>query len=138
MTEENSEYTVGEFEDMDLSPLHGHTFMVAVSTGPRDKAEFICGTICGPLDFYEMVEAVGTIYEQEQLHAKAFIPSKTFGKKPQVLDENTIDFIEARYLDIIADGLLGGGVLETKNFTCKAGFIVEEEVAEATEQDTSP
>lgn len=133
-SEDHDEYTVGEFEEMDLTPLHDQVFMVAISTGSLEKPKFICESLCGPLDFYEMVEAVASVYENEQLHAKALIPSKKFGEKPQVLNPNTIDFIEARHLDIIADGLLDGGVFATKEYTCTAGFI-KEEVKEEVEED---
>ena len=135
MGDEEEEYTVGEFEEMDLSPLHGKTFLVAVNTGPLSQGKYICETICGPFDFYEMVETVGTIYETQQLHAKALIPEQRFGLPPKVLDENTIDYIEARYMDIVADGLLDGGVLQTKQYTCAAGFIKEDVVKE--EADTN-
>jgi len=128
-------YTVGEFEEMDLTPLYDKTFLVAINTGPMDKGKFICETICGPFDFYEMVENVGCIYESEQLHAKAIIPGSSFGSKPQVLNANTIDYIEARYMDIIADGLLDGGVLQAKKYTCTAGFI-KDEVKEEQESET--
>jgi hypothetical protein len=70
-----------------------------------------------------MVETVGKIYEDQQVHAKAMICSKEFGEPPQVLNENTMDFIEARHEDIIMDGLLGGELTEAKDYTCTAGFI---------------
>ncbi len=133
MTEENQEeheYTCGEFEEMDLSGLRDKLFMVAISTGPRNEPKYIPETICGPYDFYEMIETVGAIYKDQQLNAKAFVPSKTFGEPPQVLDENTIDFIEARYEDIAIDGLLDGSVLVSKEYTCTADFIKPEESEE--------
>lgn len=132
--EENNEYMGGEFEEMDLTDLHGEIFLVACSTGDRNKAKYIPETICGPFNFYEMVEAVGEFYRQEQLHAKAMIPSKKMGHAPKVLDGNTVDFIEARYMDIVADGLLGGEIFNAKEYTCKAGFVTEEEEAEDGDQ----
>lgn len=135
LPEIDSEEFIGEFEEMDLTPLFDQVFMVAISTGPRDKGKYICETICGPFDFYEMVGVVGDVYEREQLHAKAFIPAKQFGVPPQVLNENTTDFIEARYMDIIADGLLDGGVLQTKEYTCKAGFVKDDEPEEEVEAE---
>ena len=119
---EDKEYLGGEFEEMDLSELRDKTFMVTISTGDRNKSKFIPESICGPFDFYKMCEVVANVYIQQQLHAKALIPSQIFGEKPLVLDENTIDFIEARYDDIIADGMLSGELFDGKEFTCKAGF----------------
>lgn len=114
---------VGELEEMDLKALHDQIFMVAINTGSRDEPKFIPESICGPLSFYEMVETVGNLYRQEMLHAKVLIPSKNFGTPPKVLNENTVDFIEARFMDIIADGLLGGEIFNEKQYTCEAGFI---------------
>lgn len=120
--EENHEYTCGEFEEMDLTELHDKAFMVAMNSGPRGENQYMCSTLCGPLDFYEMCEMVGQIYEQEMIHAKVMITHKDFGTEPTILDENTVDFIEARYQDIVMDGMLGGELFEEKEFTCKAGF----------------
>ena len=129
MTEEynDDDYTCGEYEEMDLSAIRGKTFIVAISTGPRSEGKFICDSICGPFDFFEMVETVGTVYESQQLHAKAIIPGSEFGEAPLVLNENTIDFIEARYQDIVADGLLDGSVMQAKKYTCAAGFVKTKE-----------
>jgi len=134
MEEEENEYTCGEFEEMDLTNLHDQIFLVAISTGDREKNKYIPESICGPFNFYEMVEAVALCYDDQQLHAKAMIPSKTFGMKPQVLNENTIDFIEARAMDIISDGLLDGGVLNSEEYTCRAGFVIED-IEEEEEND---
>lgn len=120
---------LGEIEEMDLSALQGKMFGVAISTGPRDGKKYMCGTLLAPLDFYEMIEQVGAIYENQQLHAKAFILNKVPGTKMQYLDECTIDYLEARYMDIIADGLLSGALTESKPFTCRAGFLEDEEEA---------
>ena len=125
-TEEADEYFCGEFEEMNLTTLHDKIFMVAISTGDRNKSMYIPESISGPFNFYEMVEAVANCYVDQQLHAKALITSKTFGVKPEVLNENTIDFIEARHMDIISDGLLDGGVLNSEEYTCSAGFVIEE------------
>jgi hypothetical protein len=133
MEEENNEYFAGEFEEMDLSDLHDKIFLVACSSGDRNKPKYIPETISGPFNFYEMIEVVGNFYGEQQLHAKAMVPSKSMGTAPQILDENTIDFIEARYMDLIADDLLGGDIMNAKEFTCKAGFIEEE--TEETEEE---
>lgn len=133
--DQEHEYLGGEFEEMDLSELHDKVFLVACSSGDRNKAKFIPETICGPLNFYEMVETVGMFYQEQQLHAKAMVPNKKLGVPPKVLDENTIDFIEARHMDIIADGLLGGEIFEAKEYTCKAGFCEEETEEEELNED---
>lgn len=123
----NDDTFIGEFETMDLTELYDEIFLVACSTGDRNKPKFIPETIAGPFNFFEMVEAVGEFYRDQQLHAKALIPSKNIGQHPKVLDENTIDYIEANYVDIISDGLLGGELLSIAEYTCKAEFIKEQD-----------
>lgn len=130
------DFTLGEFEEMDLRELHDKQFMLAINSGPRNEPKFMCSTLCGPFDFYEMCETVGKIFEEQMIHPKVMICEKEFGSAPKVLDENTIDFIEARYQDIVMDAVLGGELFNDKDYTCKAGFI--EEVKENdTKQDTS-
>lgn len=124
----NPETFVGELEKMDLQGLKGKMFGVAISKGPRDKGQFLCTTLRAPLDFYQMVEMVGAVLEQQQLHAKAFVLSQELTKPLQYLDECTIDYIEANYMDIIADGLLDGSLDNNQPFTCRAGFLdIDEE-----------
>ena len=116
----------GEFEEMDLSELHGQMFGVAIGIGQRDTVKFNCASLRAPLDFYEMVELVGVCYQTNQQHAKAFILNKDPQKRTIYLDECTIDFIEARSMDIITDGLLSGALSDSKEFTCRAGFFEDE------------
>lgn len=116
---------IGEFHEMDLSELKDKTFMVAISTGDRNNPKFISESICGPLSFLEMVEAVAHIHDEYLLHAKAIITSKKFGEKPKVLDPMTIDYIEAKSSDIIIEAMLSGEL--EKQFVAKAGFIPEDE-----------
>lgn len=118
----NPETFLGENEEMDLSPLHGKLFGAAVSNGPRDGTKFVSSTLLAPLDFYEMVEAVGSIYQKYMIHAKVFILNKDITARMQYIDECTIDFIEARYDDLLMDALLSGDLNEGKEFTCRAGF----------------
>lgn len=127
---------IGEFEEMDLSSLKDHQYGVAVSLGKRDTIQYACSTLMAPLDFYEMVEAVATIWQEEQAHAKAFILKKDRKSIPEILDECTIDFIEAKYLDILADMLLE----DNKEYTCKANVIEAKtnDEPDTTEQDPSP
>jgi hypothetical protein len=73
-----------------------------------------------------MCQTVGDIYEEHMIHAKVLICKPEFGSSPKVLDEKTIDFIEARYQDIIMDSMLSGDLFSSEEFTCKAGFIEEE------------
>lgn len=129
---------VGEWHEMDLTELKDKTFMVALSTGDRAKPKFIPESICGPLDFFEMVEAVANVHMEQQLHAKVMITSKKFGTRPQVLDACTIDYIEAKYTEILMEALLTGEL--GKKYTCRAGFTSyeEEKKDEADKQNTGP
>lgn len=129
----NPDTFIGEFEEMDLSSLHDKTFAVAVSNGHRDDTRFICNTLRAPLDFFEMVEMVGHIHETQQIHAKVIILNKDLYTPNKYLDECTIDFIEARYMDVLADGLVSG--LINKDYTCQAGFF-EEPVKLESKDDT--
>ena len=91
---------------MNFSKLEGEQFIVAVNTGDRNKQKLLASTIRGPFDFYEMVEAVGAMWEREQHHAKVFVLTKDFNKAPSFLDEGTIDYLEANWENIVATGIL--------------------------------
>lgn len=117
---------IGELESMDLSELKDKTFMVAVSSGDRNKSKFVSTTIRGPYNFAEMCEEVGTMWTEEQHHAKVIIPSRKRNEAIKSLDENTIDYIESHYLDIITESMLEG-LLEDKEYTCRAGIVLDEE-----------
>lgn len=133
----NPETFIGEFHEMDLSELKDKTFLVALSTGDRAKPKFIPESVCGPLTFLEMVEAVANVHIDMQLHAKAMIPSKKFGEKPQVLDPMTIDYIEAKHTEILMEAMLTGEL--EKQYIAKAGFLsYEEPKDEAAEQNAGP
>jgi hypothetical protein len=128
---------IGEFAEMDLSEIKDKVFLVALSTGDPTKPKFIPESVCGPLDFFEMVETVANVHMDQQIHAKAMIPSKKFGEKPKVLDSCTIDYIEAKYAEILMEALLTGEL--EKKYTCKAGFIdYEENKGETAEQNSGP
>lgn len=126
---------VGEFEVMDLSIIKGEIFLVAASQGDRNKGKFLSSTVRGPYDFTEMVEEVGTMWKEQQHHAKVVIVTKQRDKAIKTLDENTIDYIEAHYGDIVVESMLEGVFDEYKDFTCKAGVVegdlTEEPVSEA-------
>ena len=128
---------IGEFAEMDLGELKDKIFLVALSTGDRSKPKFIPESICGPLTFFEMVDIVAGVHMDQQLHAKAMIPSQKFGERPQVLDACTIDYIEAKYAEILMEAMLTGEL--GKKYTCKAGFASYEEAKDETaKQNTSP
>ena len=91
---------------MDFSALQDKLFIVAVNTGSRNKPALLASTMRGPFDFYEMVESVGCMWEREQHHAKVYVLTKDFNKSSSFLDEGTIDYIESRWEDIVATGIL--------------------------------
>lgn len=116
---------IGELESMDLSELKDKTFMVAVSNGDRNKSKFVSTTIRGPYNFAEMCEEVGTMWAEEQHHAKVILPSRKRNEPIKTLDENTIDYIECHYLDIITESMLEG-LLDDKEYTCRAGIVIDD------------
>jgi hypothetical protein len=111
---------VGEFEVMDLSDLKDKSFIVGVSSGERDRCRFLSSTVHGPYNFYEMCEEVGVMWKDHQHHAKVTILEKDKTKAPKFLGVSTIDYIEAKYLDIITEGMLEGVFDEVKEYTCRA------------------
>ena len=117
---------IAEFANMDLTPLKEHTYFVSVSSGDRNKCKFLSSTIRGPYSFLEMVQEVGFMWEEHQHHAKATIAEKDRLKAVKYLDQKTIDYIEAHYQTIIADGfleeILGQG---NTNYTHVAGILQE-------------
>lgn len=114
---------VGELETMDLSELRNKSFMVAVSNGDRSGVTFVCSTIRGPYTFEEMCESVGVMWAQEQHHGKAIVCQKDPAAKPLYLDQNTIDYIEAHFQDIITESMLDGVFDDAKDYTCRAGVV---------------
>ena len=114
---------VGELETMDLSELKDKQFMVAVSNGQRSGVTFICSTIRGPYTFEEMCESIGVMWASQQHHGKAIVCQKDPAAKPMYLDQNTIDYIEANFQDIITESMLDGVFDEEKEYTCRAGIV---------------
>jgi len=114
---------VAEFEVMDLSELKDKTFIVGVSQSDRNKCKFLASTVRGPYTFEEMCEQVGVMWRQHQHHAKATILEKDPNKAAKFLDENTTDYIEANYEDIIVESMLGGVFDQVKEYTCKANIV---------------
>lgn len=114
---------VGELETMDLSSIKKDNFLVAINQGERSGVKFVCSTIRGPYSFEEMCETVGVMWKEHQHHAKAIILQKDITAAPKYLDENTIDYIEAHFEDIITESMLDGVFDEDKDFTCRAGVV---------------
>jgi hypothetical protein len=114
---------VGELETMDLGELKDKQFMVAVSNGQRSGVSFVCSTIRGPYTFEEMCESIGVMWAKEQHHGKAIVCQKDASAKPKYLDENTIDYIEAHFQDIITESMLDGVFDDAKDYTCRAGIV---------------
>ena len=110
---------IGEFEVMKLDELHDKTFMVAISTGDRNGHKFISSTIRGPYTFYQMIEEVGEMMASQQDHAKVIITSKKRDEPIQYLSGNTVDYIEANYVDLSAEQLFED-VPGDKEYTCRA------------------
>ena len=119
------EFLGGEFETMDLSELKDKLFIVGVNTVDRNKSKMICSTMHGPYTFSEMLEEVGYMWSTHYHHAKVIIANKNRDAKVQFLDENTVDYIEAKWQDLIMEEFLNGGL--EKEWTCRAGIIEEEE-----------
>jgi hypothetical protein len=114
---------VGELETMDLSELKDKQFLVAVNQGERGGVKFVCSTIRGPFTFEEMCETIGIMWREHQHHGKAIVIQKDFKAEPLYLDENTIDYIEAHFQDIITESMLDGVFDEVKDYTCRAGLV---------------
>lgn len=115
-----------DFENMDLTKLRDKLFIVAVSSGDRNKCKLLASTIHGPYKFAEMAEQVGLMWETQQHHAKVTVLDPDPNKRTQFLDEETTDYIEAKWHDILVDDiLLGDG--EDIDYTCEASIIEDDE-----------
>jgi len=118
---------IGEFHDMDLSPIRDGKFMVAINTGDRDSHKFLCSTVHGPYDFCEMVELAGTVWSSQQLHVKVYKLSQDWFTPSEIVEKNTIDYIEAKWDNILMEEIL---LSEEKKYDCKAGLLNAKKVAE--------
>ena len=119
LTEQNNDNFLAEVEVMDLGPIREKQFLVAVNAGDLNKVKFLCSTIHGSFNFVEMCQEVGEMWVNHQHHAKVIIPSKDSSKPVEILDENTVDYIECHYSNIITEEMLGGA-FDEKPFTCRA------------------
>lgn len=108
---------------IDFGHLVEKTFLVAVSTGDRNKPKLLASTMRGPFDFYEMCEAVGSMYEREQHHAKVYILEKSFEKGIGFLDCGTVDYIESAWKDIVCTGVLEQELFGEEEGTIPAGTL---------------
>lgn len=126
-----AEEFMGEVDSMDLSALKDKTFMVSVSTGKRDSHLFLQSTIKGPFTYGEMVEEVHHICSGKGQHAHVLLTCKERNKKPEFLDECTIDYIEARYKQLIEE-LLFADIMgeEATDYEYQAQIISDEELGE--------
>ncbi len=120
---------IAEFANMDLEPLREKTYMVSVNTGDRNKGKFLTSCVHGPYDFLEMVEEVGYMWEQHQHHAKVIIADKNRNNAVAFLDQKTTDYIEAHYLNIVAEGILEDAIAGTTKepFTHTATILSSQE-----------
>ena len=114
---------VGELETMDITELKGKSYLVAVNAGDRNDVKFVCSTIRGPFTFEEMCESVGMMWKEHQHHAKVIVLQKDMMAKPVYLDQNTVDYLEANFQDIITESMLEGVFDEQKEYTCRAGIV---------------
>lgn len=111
---------------MDFSGILDGQFLVAVSTGDRNKPPLLASTMRGPFEFYEMVEAVGCMYEREQHHAMVYVLTTDFDKSSSFLDEGTIDYLEANWEDMVASGILEAALYDDDAPTIPAGLILSD------------
>lgn len=119
---------IPQIEVMDLKELFDKTFIVAVSTGPRDDGRLLAKTIHGPYDFDEMVGEVGRMWSEEQNNAKVYILEKDSKKRSMWLDSDTIDYIQTHFADIVVERIL---VSQDKTYTCVAGIRSDDEPVKA-------
>ena len=119
----DDENFLGEFEVMKLDELRDKQFIVAVGTGDPKLGQYLCSTIYGPYDFYEMIEEVGFMWKEHQHHARVYIANKQRDEANAFLDANTVDYIEAHWEDLVTEGLLDGAFDQDKEYTCRAGIV---------------
>jgi hypothetical protein len=86
---------------MDFSHIKDEQFIVAVSTGDRNKQKLLASTIRGPYTFSEMCNRVGRMWEEHAHHAKVYVLEQDPTKPTTFLDAGTVDYIEANWEDIV-------------------------------------
>ncbi len=110
---------IGEFEKMNVNALKDDSYLVAICQGDREKGKFMSSTVRGPYDYFEMIEEVGYMWQEEQHHAKVVIVNQDRDTPNKFLDTNTTDYIEANWQDLAAEILLQDDDVE---YTCRAGI----------------
>lgn len=130
----SSDGFVPQIESMDLRSLYDQVFIVAVSTGSRDDGRLLAKTIHGPYSFDEMLGEVGRMWNESQDNAKVYILEKDYKKKPKWLDAKTIDYIQAKYVDIIMERMIGS---DDKPYTVVAGVVEDRETEETKQQENT-
>ena len=123
---------LAEAEVMDLSKIKDKVFAVAVAQGDPNGVKYLCTTLHGPYSFTEMLQEVGETWNIHQHHAKVILMNKKQDERVEYLDENTVDYIECNYTDLIVEEMLGGAF--DKEFTCQAGVVSEEETSDPRHQ----
>ena len=121
---------------IDFEKLRGHQYLVAVSTGPRNKPKLLASTIRGPFDFSKMVEAVGSMYEREQHHAKVYKLEESFEKPIFFLDEGTIDYIEANWQDILIEEELEAAIFGDEDEEVIPAGVIGQDYNEENKDET--
>jgi hypothetical protein len=116
---------IAAFENMDLTELKDKTFLMSIKTNKSDDVPYVSKLIKGPFYFYEMVEMCGQIWENQNRHPFVIIASKEFSEKIQFLDDDTIDYLETRWKDIVTDGFLTD--ILNGDYSCKATIVEYEE-----------
>lgn len=138
---------LAEAETMDLSEIKKEKFLVAISTGAPDGVKFLCSSVHGPYDYAEMLQEVGSMWQDHQHHAKVIMCDKDAKKQVRLLDGNTVDYIELNYADLITEEMLQGAFDDEKQYTCRAGIVSGEESSDprhkkaeenASESDSLP
>lgn len=108
---------------MDFSKIKDKQFIVAVSTGDRNKPKLLASTIRGPYSFPDMVNQVGLMWEKHQHHAKVYTLETDPEKTVTFLDSGTIDYIEANYEDIAFYGALEEELCSDDGHSIQAGTV---------------
>lgn len=117
---------LAEVEVMDLTKLKNGQFIVAIGTGAPDSFKMLGSSVHGPYSFVEMIQEVGDMWATHQHHAKVIMLSKDTSQMADMLDENTIDYIECHYGDLITEEMLAGAFDIKKDFTCQAGLLTDD------------
>ena len=114
---------------MDFEHLFDKQFCCAVSTGDRNGPKALCATIHGPYSFFDMCQAVGETWANQQHHMKPFILTTKLTHKTEWLDEGTVDYIESNYDQMILVGVLEKELFgddDEDDVVVKAGTASEE------------